>query len=124
MKSETISFERDGRAIFARRWLSEGPPRAAVQIAHGLAEHSARYERLALALTKAGYVVTANDHRGHGPNCPPADLGFFADANGWREYLDDLHSVALRIAADFPGLPIVFFAILSDLIAWLDANVR
>ena len=80
-----------------------------VQIAHGLAEHSARYERLALALTRAGYVVTASDHRGHGPRCPPADLGYFADANGWRECLDDLQAVGRRIAADFPGLPLAFF---------------
>jgi alpha-beta hydrolase superfamily lysophospholipase len=109
MKSETISIERGGRAIFARRWAPEGAPRACVQIAHGLAEHSARYERLALALTNAGHVVTASDHRDHGPNCPAADLGFFADANGWRECLDDLQAVARRIAADFPGLPLVFF---------------
>jgi alpha-beta hydrolase superfamily lysophospholipase len=109
MKSETISIERGGRAIFARRWSPDGAPRACVQIAHGLAEHSARYEGLALASTNAGYVVTASDHRGHGPNCPPSDLGFFADANGWRECLDDLQAVARRIAADFPGLPLVFF---------------
>jgi alpha-beta hydrolase superfamily lysophospholipase len=109
MKSETISIDRGGRAIFARRWAPDGAPRACVQIAHGLAEHSARYERLALALTNAGYVVTASDHRGHGPNCPPSDLGFFADANGWRECLDDLRAVARRIATDFPGLPLVFF---------------
>jgi alpha-beta hydrolase superfamily lysophospholipase len=108
MKSETISIERGGHGIFTRRWLPEGPPRAAVQIAHGLAEHSARYERLALALTDAGYIVVANDHRGHGPNCPPADLGFFADANGWGECLDDLRVVARRIAADFPAAPLVF----------------
>src|SRR6202167_3669516 len=109
MKSETISIERGGRAIFPRRWAPDGAPRACVQIAHGLAEHSARYERLALALTNAGYVVTASDHRGHGPNCLPSDLGFFADVNGWRECLDDLKAVARRIAADFPGLPLVFF---------------
>jgi alpha-beta hydrolase superfamily lysophospholipase len=109
MKSETISIERGGRAIFGRRWAPDGAPRVCVQIAHGLAEHSARYERLALALTKAGYVVTASDHRGHGPNCPPTDLGFFADANGWRECVDDLQAVARRIAADFPGRPLVFF---------------
>jgi alpha-beta hydrolase superfamily lysophospholipase len=109
MKSETISIARAGRAIFARRWSPEGSPRAGVQIAHGLAEHSARYERLALALTDAGYVVTASDHRGHGPNCPPADLGFFAETNGWRECLDDLDAVDRRVAADFPGLPRVYF---------------
>ena len=108
MKSETLSLERAGRSIFVRRWSPEAAPRASVQIAHGLAEHSARYERLAVALTGAGYAVCVSDHRGHGPNCPPADLGYFADSDGWRACLDDLATVAARARADFPGLPQVF----------------
>jgi len=102
-------MERDGAQIFVRRWLPDGAPRAAVQVAHGLSEHSGRYERLALALTGAGYVVYASDLRGHGAICPPADLGFFAAEDGWRKCLDDLWAVNRRIAADRPGLPIVFF---------------
>ena len=108
MKSEVFSLQRAGRTIFLRRWAPEGAPRACVQIAHGLAEHSARYERLGEALTAADYVVTASDHRGHGQECPPADLGFFAAANGWRECLDDLDTVHRRIGANFPGVPRVF----------------
>ena len=108
MKSGVFSVDRSGRSIFVRRWSPEGAPRASVQVAHGLAEHSARYQRLAEALTAAGFVVTASDHRGHGPRCPPAELGFFADAGGWRECLADLAAVHLRIGEDFPGLPRVF----------------
>ena len=55
-----------------------------VQIAHGLAEHSARYARLAAALNAAGYGAYANDHRGHGPMAAPADLGHFADEGDGR----------------------------------------
>ena len=51
----------DGVALIGRRWLPEGRPRAVVQIAHGLAEHSARYARLAGALNAAGYAVYSND---------------------------------------------------------------
>jgi alpha-beta hydrolase superfamily lysophospholipase len=108
MQSQTFAIARDGGAIFVRRWLPDGAPRVGVQIAHGLAEHSARYERLAVALTGAGYAVYASDHRGHGPHCPPADLGFFAAQNGWRQCLDDLSAVNRRVAADLPGLPVVF----------------
>ena len=61
----------DGQSLLARRWLPEGRPRAVVQIAHGLAEHSARYARIAGALNAAGYAVYANDHRGHGPKAAP-----------------------------------------------------
>ena len=108
MKSETFSIPSAGRDIFVRRWSPETAPRASVQIAHGLAEHGARYERLALALTSAGYVVIASDHRGHGPHCPTADLGFFAASDGWRACLDDLDAVSKRIGSDFPALPRVF----------------
>jgi alpha-beta hydrolase superfamily lysophospholipase len=108
MQSSTFAIVRDGAAIFVRRWAPDSPPRAAVQIAHGLAEHSARYERVAAALTATGYAVYASDHRGHGPACAPADLGFFADENGWRKCLEDLWAVNRRIAADLPRAPIVF----------------
>lgn len=43
-----------------------GRPKAVVQIAHGLGEYAARYERLAQALVADGYAVYADDHRGHG----------------------------------------------------------
>ena len=98
----------DGHALFTRLWRPEAPPKAAVQIVHGLAEHSARYARLAQALTAEGFAVYAHDHRGHGQTCPPADLGFFADHDGWRKLLDDIDAVAARIGADLPGLPRVF----------------
>jgi alpha-beta hydrolase superfamily lysophospholipase len=95
----------DGHAIFTRLWRPEPAPRAVVQIVHGLAEHSARYGRLAEALTREGYAVYAHDHRGHGLTCPPADLGFFAERDGWRKLLEDIEAVAERIGADHPGLP-------------------
>jgi alpha-beta hydrolase superfamily lysophospholipase len=109
MLSETFAIPHDGRDIFVRRWAPETNSRATLQISHGLGEHSARYARLAEALTGAGYVVYASDHRGHGPTCPPADLGFFAETKGWRACLDDLHVVANEIDRRHAGLPQVFF---------------
>jgi alpha-beta hydrolase superfamily lysophospholipase len=98
----------DGQNLLARCWLPEGPPRAIVQIAHGLAEHSARYARLAAALNSAGYAAYANDHRGHGPKAAPADLGHFADQGGWDKVVGDLWTLNRRIAAEQPGIPIIF----------------
>jgi alpha-beta hydrolase superfamily lysophospholipase len=98
----------DGLSLLARRWLPDGRPRAVVQIAHGLAEHSARYARLASALNAAGYAVYANDHRGHGPKAAPADLGHFADEGGWSKVVGDLWTMNRLIAAEQPGAPIVF----------------
>ncbi len=79
-----------------------------IQIAHGLAEHAGRYTRLAGALTEAGYAVYAGDHRGHGrTERTPADLGFFAEREGWDKCLDDLWRINRRIANDHGELPIV-----------------
>jgi alpha-beta hydrolase superfamily lysophospholipase len=103
----------DGVDLFTYCWLPNGgpkndQPKAVVQIAHGLAEHAARYARLAAALTAAGYAVYANDHRGHGRTVKSAgDLGFFAERVGWRKCVDDLWQLNRHIAARYPGLPIV-----------------
>jgi alpha-beta hydrolase superfamily lysophospholipase len=108
MISTSFAVERDGGSIRVLQWLPVREPRAAVQVAHGLAEYSDRYERLGIALAEAGYAVYAGDLRGHGPACPPADLGFFAPSEGWRRCLDDLWTVNRRIAHDLAGLPVVF----------------
>jgi alpha-beta hydrolase superfamily lysophospholipase len=98
----------DAHAIFVHRWFPETPPKAVLQIAHGIAEHSGRYGRLAAALTRAGYAVYANDHRGHGRTaCNAEELGVFAKRDGWRKCLGDLWGLNRHIACNHPGLPIV-----------------
>jgi len=98
----------DGVSLFVYRWLPDAPPKAVVQIAHGLAEHAARYARVAEALTRAGYAVYADDHRGHGRTArTPDELGLFAERDGWKKCIDDLWLINRRIAADHPGVPIV-----------------
>ncbi len=107
--SEFVFQAEDGVQLLGRRWLPDGAPRAVVQIAHGLAEHSARYTRLASALNAAGYAVYAVDFRGHGPSCPAADLGHFADRDGWVKVVGDLWTFNRLIASEQPERPIVFF---------------
>jgi alpha-beta hydrolase superfamily lysophospholipase len=98
----------DGVNLFVYCWLPAQRAKAVVQIAHGLAEHAARYARLAAALNSAGYAVYANDHRGHGRTVKSAaDLGFFAERDGWRKCVDDLWQLNRHVAAGHPGLPIV-----------------
>ncbi len=45
---------------------TEGEPHAIVQIAHGIGEHALRYDAFARVLTDNGFIVYADDHRGHG----------------------------------------------------------
>ena len=49
-----------------REWSTEGTPRAAVILVHGIAEHSGRYERTGSILSDAGYVVRSFDLFGFG----------------------------------------------------------
>jgi alpha-beta hydrolase superfamily lysophospholipase len=97
----------DGVSLFIHRWLPEHAPKAVVQIAHGWAEHAARYAGVAEALCQKGYAVYADDHRGHGRTAmTPADLGFFADNDGWNKCVDDLWQLNQRIRTDLSRTPI------------------
>lgn len=81
-----------------------------MQVVHGWAEHAARYARLAEALCREGYAVSADDHRGHGRTArTPAELGYFADRDGWNRVVDDLWQLNQRIRTDHPQAPIVIF---------------
>ncbi|MFT6557135.1 lysophospholipase [Sneathiella sp.] len=81
----------DGLSLHVYEWLPEGETMGVVQIAHGMAEHGARYQRLAEFLNGAGYAVYANDHRGHGLTIPEGRVpGHMADKGGWRLAVDDL----------------------------------
>jgi alpha-beta hydrolase superfamily lysophospholipase len=72
-------------------WAPEGKSRGLVHIIHGMAEHSARYGRLADALVQAGWSVIAHDQRGHGETArTTSDLGFFAPDGGWDKVVDDV----------------------------------
>jgi alpha-beta hydrolase superfamily lysophospholipase len=92
-------------------WMApDGPPRAIVQVNHGMAEHSARYERFAAFLASRGYATIAHDHRGHGQtHAAGAPLGVFAAKDGMAKVLADLTAVIEHARAMSPGTPLVMF---------------
>ncbi|CAH1196374.1 Monoacylglycerol lipase [Paenibacillus allorhizoplanae] len=67
-KGHFIWEDTQGIKHYVYEWLPSEDVgfKGIVQIAHGMAETAARYERLAKVLTKNGYAVYANDHLGHG----------------------------------------------------------
>jgi alpha-beta hydrolase superfamily lysophospholipase len=98
----------DGTRVHYRRWLPDGDVRGTVQIVHGASEHSARYGRLAEALTSAGLAVYAMDLRGHGRTAESTGIGRFAGHGtnaGVDALLDDVHALHLLIVDDHPGVP-------------------
>src|ERR1700685_1749415 len=96
----------DGTAIAAYRWDPVGEPKAAVQITHGMGEHAQRYDHVADALTDAGYVVYAQDHRGHGATADPDALGDLGEGS-WPGLVDDSGRLSARIVQEYPGLPLI-----------------
>jgi len=112
MKTTTSSFSsgRDGLAIATTSWSPDSDPVGVIQVAHGIAEHSGRYVRLARALVDAGYIVYLSDHRGHG-NSLGGDvvLGGFGAA-GWDALVDDLVAYARAIRTQHPDLPLFLIA--------------
>ncbi len=108
MDETTFSFAAaDGSNIAVYRWTGEQPPKAVVQIAHGMGEHAARYRRLAEALTAAGYEVYANDHRGHGMTAGSADHHGDLGLGGWHGLVSDLGELGAIARREHPGIPLV-----------------
>ena len=76
-----------------------------------MAEHGARYERLALELNAHGINVGAYYYRGHGLTAASQkELGHFADSNSWRLAADDSWAVSHEMMTAYPGVPIALFA--------------
>ncbi|MAS53994.1 MAG: alpha/beta hydrolase [Pimelobacter sp.] len=107
----TFESPSDATKIVTYSWGEDlQRPRGVVQVAHGLAEHGARYDRLAQALAGAGYRVYANDHRGHGKSAASAaDLGHFGKP-GFPGVAADMAAFGAAIAQDYPGLPLFLIA--------------
>ena len=75
-----------------------------------MAEHGARYARLARALAAAGYATYAHDHRGHGQSLSESHpLGHMANRDGWNRIVEDAHGVNREIARRHGRVPIIVF---------------
>jgi len=112
MQTTTFSLKSpDGPQVFVYKWAPEDgvKPKAAVQIAHGAAEHGLRYERFGRFMAEAGYVVYANDHRGHWKTAGNLGKAGIAGPDGWNGMLRDAHQLNELIRKEYPGLPVFFF---------------
>jgi alpha-beta hydrolase superfamily lysophospholipase len=108
MGQTTFTFTAaDGQEIVVYRWEGDQPPEAIVQIAHGMGEHAARYRRVAEELVGNGYVVYANDHRGHGRTAGAPERHGQLGAAGWRGLVDDLATLTAIARKEHPGVPLV-----------------
>jgi alpha-beta hydrolase superfamily lysophospholipase len=99
-------IDDDGETVYLYRWRPASSPIAAVQILHGMGEHARRYDHVAQALTDAGFVAYADDHRASGRTGAEGrglgDLG----PRGMAGALDAVYAVSRRIRHEEPGLPL------------------
>ena len=107
---KTLYLATDSRtSIPVYQWQTEKTPKAALHISHGMAEYGQRYHAFARALNKAGFVVYAHDHRGHGERIEMdsnKQQGHFADQHGWSMAVHDLALTVNSIKQSHPDLPL------------------
>jgi len=109
----------DGPAkIAVKTWASDdvasgiNPPKAVLQINHGMAEYIDRYDAFARAVAEQGLLVVGMDFLGHGDSAPlPEELGYTGVAlpDDRNVFLEDLHTLRKTTQAANPGVPYFMF---------------
>ncbi len=109
MKKEEFYFDsRDNSSkIHAVRWTPDSENVVAVvQIVHGMAEYAERYEEFARFLTERNFVVTGEDHLGHGKSVREGELqGFFCEQDPATVVVRDVHRLKKVTQEMYPGVP-------------------
>lgn len=108
MKKENFYFDsRDGSSkIYAVCWIPEEEPKAVLQIVHGMAEYVERYNEFAVKMTKRGFLVTGEDHLGHGKTVPEGGTyGYFCKNDPATVVVRDVHRLKKLTQKKYPGIP-------------------
>ena len=92
-------------------WIYEPvrPARAVVQVVHGLGEHSRRYLHLISTLLDAGFVVSADDHAGHGRTAMVSGEWGDTGEDGVATVVEDEATLRSRVRDLHPELPFFLF---------------
>ena len=92
--------------IHAVIWKPEGEVRAVLQICHGMVEYIGRYDRFACFLADQGFLVTGNDHLGHGASVTSDDEhGYFGHPDGNKHVIADIHHLRKAAQKKYPDVP-------------------
>lgn len=97
----------DGKDINVFEWADVENPKGIVQIIHGMAEHAFRYDGFARKLNSLGYIVVADDHRGHGRTDRPT-LGY-AQGDMFGDTLKDEGAISDFYREKYPELKYIVF---------------
>ena len=95
----------DKAQMYHQSWLPEGKPKAAVILAHGLAEHSGRYMNVVNHLTSRDFAMYGLDHIGHGQS-----EGTRVYVRQFSDYTDTFASYVEQVRATYPTVPLFLYA--------------
>jgi alpha-beta hydrolase superfamily lysophospholipase len=109
-REEHSFVDDDGVTIYYYVWRPTAP-RAIAQVVHGLGEYALRYEPFIQQLVADGYVVYADDHRGHGKTGLEQWGGDYRELGhlgkgGVRATAREIHDLTVRARSENPGLPV------------------
>lgn len=94
----------DGHRLVFRDWQPPTPPRAALLIVHGYADHQGRYDHVAAHFVTHGYAVHTYDQRGHGHSS-----GRRTYVRSFDQYLDDLGLMLEAVQRQHSEVPVFLF---------------
>ncbi len=98
--ADTADKSHLASGTFYRHWQAQEPVRAVILLAHGLGEHSGRYQAFAEYFIPRGISVVAPDHLGHGAS--PGDRTYLESFEDYLRPLDELREV---IDERYPDIP-------------------
>ena len=107
MQKEEFNFpSSDGNTeIHSIRWIPDGEVKAILQLSHGMVEYIERYDDFAVFLTEKGFLVTGNDHLGHGKSVTDEEKLFHFPKNGNSILLKDMHRLRSITQKKYPDIP-------------------
>ena len=111
VKKEFYYDSRDAVSkLHAVRYMPDGDEevRGVVQIIHGMAEYVERYEEFAGYLTARGFVVTGEDHMGHGKSVGEnGKYGYFCEQDPATVLVRDVHRLKKATQELYPDVPYI-----------------
>lgn len=108
MRQEFYYPSKGAGQIHGIRWIPEGEIKAVVQIVHGIAEFSARYDAFARYLNSLGFLVVAEDHMGHGGSLDHGGTRGYFDG-GWKAAVADTVQLIHDTRKAYPDTPYILF---------------
>lgn len=95
---------KDGLKLYYQSWLPDDEPKAILQIAHGLGEHSGRYQNAVDYFVPKGFGIFAVDMRGHG-----LSGGKRGHIPNYETIMDDVEISLARIRDEHPASKIFIY---------------